>query len=54
LPRFFVAFLAERARDEARAFFAFGFPTVFFLGVATTNSLMAQTRLSGLIPGGTP
>jgi hypothetical protein len=43
LARFFDAALADRARGGLRAFFAF-FPEVF-LGVATTNSFMAQTGL---------
>jgi hypothetical protein len=51
LVRFFDAALADRARGGLRAFFAF-FPEVFFLGVATTNSFMAQTGLLGLISGG--
>jgi hypothetical protein len=51
LARFFDAALADRARGGLRAFFAF-FPEVFFLGVATTNSFMAQTGLLGLISGG--
>ena len=34
------------------AFFAFVFLAVFFLAVATTNSFIAQTRLSGMITGG--
>jgi hypothetical protein len=28
---------------------AFGFPAVFFVDFATTNSFLAQTRLSGMI-----
>src|SRR6266851_3943015 len=53
LARFFdAAALVDRARGGLRAFFAFFFPEVFFLGVATTNSFMAQTGLLGLISGG--
>src|ERR1700716_2620353 len=52
LARFFdAAALVVRARGDLRTFFAF-FPEVFFLGVATTNSFMAQTGLLGLIIGG--
>src|ERR1700687_2905949 len=51
LARFFdAAALVVRARGDLRTFFAF-FPEVFFLGVATTNSFMAQTGLLGLIIG---
>ena len=49
LRRFFAGFFVARTREEARTCFAFRFLTVFLLGVATTNSLMAQTRLSGSI-----
>src|SRR6266404_402132 len=43
LARFFdAAALVVRPRGDLRTFFAF-FPGVFFLGVATTNSFMAQT-----------
>jgi hypothetical protein len=49
-PRFFVAFLVERTREDAPFFFALPFLTVFFLGVATTNSFTASTRMSGLVP----
>src|SRR5258705_12864003 len=52
LARFFdAAALVVRARGDLRTFFAF-FPEVFFLGVATTNSFMAQTGLLGLKSGG--
>jgi Na+/H+-translocating membrane pyrophosphatase len=44
LPRYFAAFFLERAGEAARTFFAFRFLTVFFLGVATTNFLKAQTK----------
>src|SRR5260370_38278704 len=50
--RFFGAAGVDRARGGLRAFFAFFFPEVFFLRVATTNSFMAQTGLLGLISGG--
>src|ERR1700716_3422542 len=49
LTRFFdAAALVVRARGDLRTFFAF-LPDGFFLGVATTNSFMAQTELLGLI-----
>src|ERR1700716_787319 len=52
LTRFFdAAALVVRARGDLRTFFAF-LPDGFFLGVATTNSFMAQTEFSGLIVGG--
>src|SRR5260370_4943276 len=51
--RFFTAdAFAALARAGLRVFFAFRFPEDFFLGVATTNSFMAQTGLLGLIVGG--
>jgi hypothetical protein len=51
LARFFdAAALVVRARGDLPTLFAF-LPEVFFLGVATTNSFMAQTGLSGLIIG---
>jgi hypothetical protein len=52
LERFFdAAAFVVRARGDLRTFFAF-FPETFFLGVATTNSSMAQTGLLGWIIGG--
>src|ERR1700738_1761670 len=52
LARFFAAAaFAVRTRGDLRTFFAF-LREVFFLGVATTNSFMAQPEFSGLIVGG--
>jgi hypothetical protein len=48
LTRFFAAFV-EWARAALRTFVAFVLFTVFFLRVATTNSLVAQTKIGGIV-----
>ena len=48
LTRFFAAFV-ERARAALRTFLAFVLFTVFFLRVATTNSLVGQSKTSGIV-----